>query len=225
MAERYRTNPKTQLTAAILNTLDRGGNVYQSDVRGLKIDVSSFYFYDQTSVGLQTYAGATEQAVAASTTNYVYLDDTGALVINQTGFPTAKTHIPLATVATSGNNITGIVDMRPVMTLQRGAYIMVDPATGNALPVAGWMRALVPLTIGASAETGTVADADHIDQELVLCVHTIGAGSREYTFASAIHATTTGTKWKATALRNYGIFRADHNKKWVMVFNFGGTLG
>lgn len=225
MAERFITNPKTLLTADILNSLDRGGNVFQSSVRGLKIDVSACYYYDQTSVGLQTYAGATQQAVVGSTTNYAYLSDAGVLTINQTGFPTAKTHIPLAVVVTSANNITGITDMRPVMSLQRGAYIMADPATGNALPVAGWMRAIFPLTIAGTAETGTVADADHVDQEMVLCVESIGAGSREYTFASAIHATTTGLKWKATGLRNYATFRADKNKKWVMTSNFGGTLG
>lgn len=56
------------------------------------------------------YAGATNQAISASTTNYIELDNTGALHINTSGFTLGRLHI--ATVVTDVSSITTINDKR-----------------------------------------------------------------------------------------------------------------
>ena len=45
-----------------------------------------------------TYAGSSGNALTPSQTNYVYLNDTGTLVTNTTGFPTGVSYIQLGTV-------------------------------------------------------------------------------------------------------------------------------
>lgn len=223
MSTRFADSPGTQLTAANINSLDRGGNVYPSAAGGLIVDIAALIYWDQTSVGIQTYAGAVSQAVTNSQTNYVYLDDTGTLVNNITGFPTAKTHIPLATVVCAGNVITAINDKRPAMGLQSGPYLLADPGTGNPISVVGWTNASIGFEqSGATAETNTCPDAEREGQTLFLHMHTYGSGSREVTFASAIDSAT-HTKWKSRGLRECAVFRSDKNKKWN-VFNSGGLV-
>jgi hypothetical protein len=233
MAHRFSTANGKQVTSAWLNSLDRGGNVYPSEVGGLKVDVSGFRYHDQTSAEVQEFADVTEQSLTGSATNYVYVDDGGALVVSTDGFPDGggspararEDHIPLAVVTTSGNSVTDIEDARPAMSLQRGAIELADPGDGEDLPLAGWTRAILPLEIGSGTETNpAIGNADHVDQELVVCVASAGGGTRELTFADDIHGTTSGNKWKATGIRAYGVFRADANRKWVMVANFGGVL-
>jgi hypothetical protein len=60
-----------------------------------------------------SFAGSLSQAVAASATNYLYLDLTnaGALAINSTGYPTTA-HVRLATVMTGTTTITAVTDAR-----------------------------------------------------------------------------------------------------------------
>lgn len=57
------------------------------------------------------YAGSSGNAVAASSTNYVYFSTAG-LTINQTGFPTDASIIRLAEVITSGAAVTQVNDRR-----------------------------------------------------------------------------------------------------------------
>lgn len=101
------------VSAANLNSLDRGGNVYVSSVGGLKVDVSPVRGVINSGAVI-SYAGASQQSVTGSTTNYLYLDATGALVINTSGFPTYSSakYYPLATVTTSSSGITAIADSR-----------------------------------------------------------------------------------------------------------------
>lgn len=102
----------TDLNAANLNSLDRGGNVWQSAAGGLLVDVSACRFVKQTpSWTVVTYAGAVSQALTASQTNYVYLDTSGNLTINTSGFP-AGSHVPLAEVVTDLSTVTSITDRR-----------------------------------------------------------------------------------------------------------------
>lgn len=61
-----------------------------------------------------SYAGTTSQAVAANATNYVYLDNTGALTVNTTGFPSGSFYVPLARVVAQSSAISTITDQRLV---------------------------------------------------------------------------------------------------------------
>ncbi len=59
------------------------------------------------------FAGATQQAVTASQTNYIYLDSSATLNINTSGFPAdPSTFIPLAEVVAAASAITQITDHR-----------------------------------------------------------------------------------------------------------------
>lgn len=91
--------------------LDPEGIVGQSDAGALKVIV---YAIKYVLGGAQkTYAGADNQTVADNTTNYVYLNASNALVINNTGYPVdITTFLPLATVVTLSGVITTITDDR-----------------------------------------------------------------------------------------------------------------
>ena len=60
------------------------------------------------------YAGVSNQAVVDNATNYVQIDDTGTIDVNQTGFDSLM--LPLATVVTLSGAITTITDKRPVFS-------------------------------------------------------------------------------------------------------------
>ena len=99
-----------------LNSLDMGGNVYASEVGGLKVDVSPIRgLIDGTVVD---YAGASEQSLTGSATNYLYLNSAGTLTKNTTGFPTwgdgsgEERYFPLAEVVCGVSTITSITDKR-----------------------------------------------------------------------------------------------------------------
>jgi hypothetical protein len=57
------------------------------------------------------WAGTPAVAVAPSTTNYLYLNDSGTLVVTAVGWP-ASAHGRLATVVTDGSKVTQVNDMR-----------------------------------------------------------------------------------------------------------------
>lgn len=71
--------------------------------------------YIQSGGEIIAFAGAAAQPVTASNTNYVQLDQNGAVVINITGF--LDGYIPLAEVVTDGTDITGITDRRPFFSI------------------------------------------------------------------------------------------------------------
>lgn len=110
MATRF-IDGQTKLDAANLNGLDRGGNVFQSAIGGLKIDVTACRFAKHDPWAVVTYAGATQVAVTANQTNFVYLDTSGVLQISTSAFPGAA-HVPLAEVVCDATGITSIVDRR-----------------------------------------------------------------------------------------------------------------
>jgi hypothetical protein len=107
------------LSAANVNSLDPGGNVYEEQT-ALQVAVTAVRYVKQASLGgawsIVDYAGATGQAVTASNTNYIYLAPAGTLTINTTGFP-ATQHLPLAEVVCDASAITSITDKRPHLTM------------------------------------------------------------------------------------------------------------
>lgn len=111
------------------STYITGGNVDQevriSDgsvvaaVESLKIDVRGFK-YDIGGVrGI--FTGALAQSVTNNDTNYVYIDDTGTLQINTTGFANNVSYIPLARVVTASGEIVAIYEERVLLASSAAA--------------------------------------------------------------------------------------------------------
>lgn len=90
-----------------------------ASVSSLKIEVGSFK-YDIGGVR-GSYAGAVSQSVTDDDTNYVYLDDAGALQINITGFPTDVSHIPLARVVCASGEVVAIHEERVLLASSAAA--------------------------------------------------------------------------------------------------------
>jgi hypothetical protein len=65
--------------------------------------------------------------------------------------------------------------------------VIADPGTGIAIPVT--KSGEVRFTIGAGAETNTLAAPAFAGQRITLCVNTIGAGTRAVTCAQALNPT------------------------------------
>ncbi len=63
-----------------------------------------------------------------------------------------------------------------------------DPGTGNAIPVTG--STSISLTIGAGAETNTLADPGFAGQQLSLIAESVGGGARVITAASDLNVAT-----------------------------------
>jgi hypothetical protein len=207
----------TKLFADSLNSLDRGGNVFQSASGGLYIDVTGFVYWVHGDGDIQFFSEETHQGVAQSTTNYIYVDDSGALVIDS-AFPTEKNYIPLATVVTDSSNIVSINDKRPSMEFQRGPITLPDPGDGQAIPVEGWFSAQMAFILSGSAdETNTIAKAERFGQRLLVCVESIGTGSRTITFPAVVNGA--HVKCKLNNIRSIAEFVADGNLDWALVFS------
>lgn len=79
---------------------------------GLEVDIAEGNY---TIGGVTGYfAGATGESVADDDTNYIQLNDTGSIIVNQTGFDFDK--LPLAIVTTVSGVITSIQDSRSLFS-------------------------------------------------------------------------------------------------------------
>jgi len=105
----------------------RANDLRVYDEGGLNIGVRAGKFWLGTT--LVSYAGSTGNTLADNKSNiYIYLDSSGTLVTNQySSFPSMATtpHVRLATVTTSGGDITSIVDCRA------GHNVVVPYAAGG----------------------------------------------------------------------------------------------
>ncbi len=118
------------LTAAKLNTVDQGGNVFQKlgIDNELNVEVSAMPVLDETGANpvAVVFPAVALQAVTANQTNFLFLVSAApaapTLSINQTGFPDPQTteHIPLAEVVASSSAITSFADKRPAARLGVG---------------------------------------------------------------------------------------------------------
>ena len=152
----------------------------------LGVQVAAGAFISSTGV-VVNYAGST-QTMTASATNYIYLTDAGALVVNTTGFPSSSTlSVPLAKVVTGTATITSVTDSRitcnsvgtaaflPLAggTLTDGANIVLGTTTGTKIATATTQKlgfwaatpvvqpsgaAQAALTSAAGTASTTVAD-------------------------------------------------------------------
>jgi hypothetical protein len=108
------------------------GNVSPTPGQALKIDVRGF-LYDIG--GLRgTYSGAVAQSVTDDDTSYVYLDNTAALQINTTGYPTSATYIALARVVAANGEIAAIYNEKVLLASSSssiGSCVISYPVDGD----------------------------------------------------------------------------------------------
>lgn len=78
----------------------------------LKVVASAGLWVDNSGPTLETFTPSGSITLAASDTNYAYLDNSGNLTSNTTGFPTGFTATPLATVVTGASTVTSVKDAR-----------------------------------------------------------------------------------------------------------------
>lgn len=90
----------------MIGTLAAGMVVPDGD---LSIAVLSFHY--EINGGKKTYAGSINNSLTNNSWNYVYLNNSGVLTINTTGFPTVA-HLRLAKILTQGGGIVTIDDER-----------------------------------------------------------------------------------------------------------------
>ncbi len=135
---------KTRFPAQVddveLNSIDIGGNVFQSPNGGLNIRVTAMAYLRLISVDLPTAVLFPEMTsdvgLAPSATNSIWLDTSNALNVGQSGFPTTA-HLPLAEVITGGSTIDDFVDRRPKSIIidltQLGSHFDLDALTGTSV--------------------------------------------------------------------------------------------
>ncbi len=155
----------------------------------LLVDISSGQFIDQSGA-IQTYAGVTSQAIAATAVKTLYLDGTTswALVVTATSYPTTP-HVRIATVTTSGSVVSSIVDNRqcfPVAgSIRDGVNWTFGTTTGTQIGTATSQKIgfygktpVVQPTVGATTAGATYTSAEQgIINALVAAVRALGLGS------------------------------------------------
>lgn len=137
-----------------------------------------------------TYAGSASQSMTASATNYLYLDltNSGALVVNTSGFPTTA-HVRLATVVAGASTITSISDMRVAfhvigsfadgvnLTLGTSIGTQIGTAANQKLAFFGKTPIVQPTLGAATAGTSYTANEQTMLNAVYAAFRTLGLGS------------------------------------------------
>jgi hypothetical protein len=109
----------------------------------LSVKVNGFYYNLDGAYG--RYVGSSANAVTDDTTNYIYLDISGVLTINTTGYPVGS-YIQLGRVVASGGFILRIFLERPLLSV--------------SLPTGGFVPSTRTLTAGGGLTGGGDLSAD-----------------------------------------------------------------
>jgi hypothetical protein len=113
-----------------------------------------------------------------------------------------------------------------LVELHNAPFEVVDPGTGAAISITRWNQH-IPLTIGGTAETNTLAAPTKAGQRVSIIAATVGAGTRAITVASAVNQTgntilTFAQQFDAIALESFpvgsGVYR------WRVAYNDGVAL-
>lgn len=149
------TTSYTPIWQGDMNALDGMNSVgglcvttHEQPSASLLVDIAAGSYVNSSGV-ISSYAGATSQAMTASTTTYLWLTNSGVLTTG-TAWPAAGTAIvPLAIVVAGATTITSITDARACFavagiaylptaggTLSDGANIAVGATTGTQIATA-----------------------------------------------------------------------------------------
>ena len=155
----------------------------------LNIHVAAGNYVRQNGT-IGTYAGSVSQAMTVSATNYLYLDltNSGALVVNTSGFP-ATAHVRLATVVAGVTTITSIADSRVAFhvigAFADGVNLTFGTATGTQIGTAANQKLaffgktpVVQPTLGAAnAGTSYTTNEQTMLNAVYAAVRVLGLGS------------------------------------------------
>jgi hypothetical protein len=147
-------------TGLLYGTVSAGTSTISS--KGIGVDVQA---YD-----------ADLQAIASNSTDGIYAR-TGAGTVSARTMTAADTSITV----TNGDGVAG----NPAFSSKFAPLEIADPGTGAAIPVTS--SATVMFTVGAGAETNTLATPTFVGQTLRLVCGSIAGGTRAVTVASAIN--------------------------------------
>jgi hypothetical protein len=155
----------------------------------LNVNVAAGNYVRQNGT-IGTYAGSVSQAMTLSATNYLYLDltNSGALVVNTSGFP-ATAHVRLATVVAGVTTIASIADARVAFqvigTFADGVNLTFGTATGTQIGTAANQKLaffgktpVVQPTLGAAnAGTSYTTNEQTMLNAVYAAVRLLGLGS------------------------------------------------
>lgn len=173
-----------------MNAIGSGG-VQTTEVPSTTLNVKiAAATYKRQDGSISTYAGIASKAMTASSTNYLYLDltNSGALVVNTTGFP-ATAHVRLAVVVAGSSSITSIADARVAYTVlgsfADGVDLTFGTVTGTQIGTAANQKLaffgntpVVQQTLGVkTAGAAYTTNEQTMLQELWNLVRTMGLGS------------------------------------------------
>ena len=165
------------------------------DEGSLDVGVKAGKFWDGTT--LRTYAGSASNTLADDKAAiYIYINSAGTLVTNEyTAYPDTHTnHIRLATVTTSGGDITAIVDDRghhlfssPGAILDEGEFYS-DAAGAAASPLGMYWESATPadadvLSIPINADNSAAAKTEYGQIALTLDDVTDGTEDASLSFS------------------------------------------
>lgn len=163
--------------------------IAQADVGGDCFLVDNQTVAKSDGPGTRSYAGK----VYAVDASGVYVQ-----IVNTSAVPSAAslTSALASNANGQGASLVGIEDSAAIITATtvEGALAelakyepvaLADPGTAQAIPVT--RSAYVGMTIGAGAETNTLAIPTFVGQRMVLNADTVGAGTRAITSAQAIN--------------------------------------
>ena len=128
--------------------------------------------------------------MTASATNYLYLDltNSGALVVNTSGFPTTA-HVRLATVVAGASTITSITDMRVAfrvigsfadgvnLTLGTSTGTQIGTAANQKLAFFGKTPVVQPTLGAATAGTSYTTNEQTMLNAVYAAIRALGLGS------------------------------------------------
>jgi len=156
-----------KLLYRLLQATKRANDLRVFDEGSLDIGVKTGKYWSGTT--LREYAGSSSNTLADDKGHiYVYLDESGSLVINEySSWPAASVpHIRLADVVTSGGDITSITDYRGAnLFFSPGNLVGVETAnaTGKSLANQGNAVGGIPVIFMATLTAGSTVQIHNAD--------------------------------------------------------------
>lgn len=127
MTTTFNVGGTIQVEAAVTD-----GRIKSTPGQSLKVDVQGFMY---NLGGLRgTYDGAVAQSVTDDDTSYVYLDDSGTLQINTTGYPSTGTFIALGRVVAASGEVVNVFQEKVLLgssSSSIGTCIISLPVDGD----------------------------------------------------------------------------------------------
>lgn len=141
--------------------------------------------------------------MTASSTNYIYLDSSGVITVNTTGFPAGSAIAPLAIVITGVSSVTSITDSRRAYRLtglaNSSEYLLLAGGTLTGGLVLSGTGSGAGFTFTTSAAPGSPADGQHWYDSTAKCILGVVAGITERINSGLFRMTATATVANTTA--------------------------